>query len=194
MTLTYLAKTYIVRFFYILTAPIALISLAGYLFRSSESAYVTFAKLLSLIPGKIGNYIRTSYYMLTLTECHYDLSVDFCTFFAHPNARVGRSVVIGSFTIIGSADLHDNVLISSRVSILSGKFQHKVGSDISPGIYYEGFDNIIIGNGTWIGEGAIVMANIGNSCIVSAGSTVTKSMKSNTTAIGNPARFINLEV
>jgi len=193
MKLTYLTKSVLVRVFYIITFIPALFSLTVYLIVNSDSAFVSFAKLFSLIPGKMGNYMRTSYYMLTLTECHYDLSVDFCSFFAHPNAKVRRGVVIGSFSIIGSADLGNNVLISSKVSILSGKFQHKIGQDISPGIYYEGFDNIRIDDNSWIGEGVIVMANIGKNCIVSAGSTVTRAMKDHTTAIGNPARIIQLE-
>ncbi len=188
--MTYKQKKYLVWLFAVITFPLAIISQFYYLVLNTESVYVTFAKFLSLIPGKVGNYTRTSYYMMTLSKCHYDLSVDFASFFAHPNAQVGRKVVIGSFTIIGTANISSNVLISSRVSILSGKFQHYFDGNVAS--KHQLFSEVSIGENTWIGEGAIVMASIGKDCIVSAGSVVTKNMDNEHTAIGNPARFVNI--
>jgi len=188
--MTYDQKKYIVWFFMLFTAPFAFISMIFYLIFNTEGTFVAFAKLLSLVTGKIGNYLRTSYYMLTLSKCHYDLSVDFASFFAHPNAVVGRKVVIGSFTIIGTAKISNNVLISSHVSILSGKFQHYSEGNVAS--KYQLFSEVSIGKNTWIGEGAIVMASIGERCIVSAGSVVSKNMGDDLTAIGNPARFISM--
>jgi len=190
----YTLKGVIVWFLHLFTWPFTVPSLIAYRFFGSEELFSTSAKLLSLIPGKLGQYIRTSFYCQTLTHCKYDLAVGFCSYFAHPTAIAGRHVGVGSFSIIGTVKLGNDVYISSRVSILSGKYQHGAGlGNKGVGSGNIKFQEITIGDRVWIGEGAIVMANIENDCIVSAGSVVTKLMPSNNTAIGNPARFLKRE-
>ncbi len=155
-----------------------------------EALFDFSAKLLSLVPGKIGQYLRTSFYVVTLIECPADLAMAFGSFFSRPTARVGRSVVIGSYSIIGNAELEDGVLIASRASVLSGKYHHSSGvqgGEVSHATHYE---RVLVGEGSWIGEGAIVMASMGKKCIVGAGSVVTKPAPDHTIAIGNPARFL----
>lgn len=152
-----------------------------------QHAFASCAKLLSLVPGTAGRYLRTSFYKLTLDHCHYDLSVDFCSFFSKRQVRLGRGVVIGSFSIIGKAIIGNGTLVASRVSILSGKYQH--GSSMHNTRGNQQFMQIQIGSDNWIGENAVIMANLGNHCIVSAGGIVSKAMPDNNLAVGNPARF-----
>jgi acetyltransferase-like isoleucine patch superfamily enzyme len=183
-------KRIIVYGMYVLVWPFGLLSHLTYRWFGNQAAFDFSAKLLSLIPGKIGQYIRTAFYKMTLTECHYDLMVGFGSFFAQPTVRAGRRVGMGSFTIVGSSVLGDGVLISSRVSVLSGKYQH--GSAL-PGVTPSGegrYEPVTIGSGSWIGEGAIVMASLGQHCMVSAGSVVTKPAPDRVVAVGNPARFL----
>jgi acetyltransferase-like isoleucine patch superfamily enzyme len=183
-------KRLVVYCMYLLVWPFGLVSLLPYKLSGNESAFDFSAKLLSLVPGKVGQYLRTAFYKMTLTECHYDLMVGFCSFFSHPTVRAGRQVGMGSFSIIGTADIGDNVMISSRVSVLSGKHQHgsALHGTIPPDeVHYE---TVTIGAGSWIGEGAIVMASIGRQCMVSAGSVVTKPAPDRVVAVGNPARFL----
>jgi acetyltransferase-like isoleucine patch superfamily enzyme len=52
------------------------------------------------------------------------------------------------------------------------------------------YETVTIGRETWVGEGAIIMANVGRRCIVSAGAVVTKEMPDNVVIGGNPARVI----
>jgi acetyltransferase-like isoleucine patch superfamily enzyme len=52
------------------------------------------------------------------------------------------------------------------------------------------YETISIGSRTWVGEGAIVMANVGSDCIVSAGAVVTREMPSRVLIGGNPATVI----
>ena len=157
----------------------------------SERLFDFFAKLFSLLPGKPGQYLRASYYMQTLAECHYDLFVGFGSFFSHATARVGRGVKIGSFSIVGTAILEDHVAIGSRVSVLSGKYQHGGGPRgrdiVHNDVHYE---QVRIGARTWLGEGAVVMAHVGRHSIVSAGSVITRPVPDNVTAVGNPARVV----
>lgn len=186
----YALKRIIVYCMYVLVWPFGLLSNLAYKGFGDERIFDFSAKLLSLVPGKIGQYIRTAFYKMTLTECHYDLMVGFGSFFSHPTARAGRRVGMGSFTIVGTAVLGDGVMIGSRVSVLSGKYQH---GGFLHGVTPSGegrFETVTIGAGSWIGEGAIVMASLGERCMVSAGSVVTKPAPDRVVAVGNPARFL----
>ena len=51
---------------------------------------------------------------------------------------------------------------------------------------------IRIGDGVWIGGGAIVLpgVTIGDGCVVGAGSVVTRDLPPLALAVGNPARII----
>lgn len=182
-------KRAIVCFMHAVTWPLWVPSALAYRLRGTENIFDFSAKLISLVPGKVGQFLRASFYMQTLRRSHYDLAVAFGSFFAHPTAEVGRSVFIGSFSIIGNARIGNNVLIASRVSILSGKYTHGGGmrGEITKDTWYEA---VTIGEGCWIGEGAIVMASLGRNCIAGAGSVVTKPVPDGIIAVGNPARFL----
>lgn len=190
----YRLKILMVWIAHLVTWPFAIPAILDYKIFKSERMFDFSAKLLSLAPGRLGQYLRTSYYMQTLSECHYDLYIGFASFFSHITATVGRDVKIGSFSIIGTAALGDHVVIGSRVSILSGKYQHgggKRGRDLKNNSLH--FERVAIGENTWLGEGSVVMSNVGSDCIVSAGSVVTKPIPDGMTAVGNPARFMNFE-
>jgi virginiamycin A acetyltransferase len=49
-----------------------------------------------------------------------------------------------------------------------------------------------IGEGAWIGNGAIVMADVGRHTIVAAGAVVTKPLPDYAIAAGIPARVIRM--
>ncbi|MCD8267496.1 MAG: sugar O-acetyltransferase [Parabacteroides sp.] len=51
---------------------------------------------------------------------------------------------------------------------------------------------ITIGNDVWIGGGVIVLPGItiGDNCVIGAGSVVTRSIPSNSLAVGNPCKVI----
>jgi len=175
----------------LITWPFTLFSLIWLKVFSSVGFFDFSAKLLSIIPGLLGQYIRASFYVLTLKKCHFDVSIGFGSFFAQPDVEVGRKVAIGNYSIIGTSTICDNVLISSKVSIISGKYQHSAGSFSAPSDRIEtSYQRITIGKRCWLGENSVVMADLGEDCIISAGSIVTKSAPSGITAIGNPARFL----
>jgi virginiamycin A acetyltransferase len=186
----YELKRMIVYGMYLFVWPFGLLSHLTYKWFGNERAFDFSAKLLSLVPGRIGQYIRTAFYKMTLAECHYDLLVGFGSFFAHPTARAARRVGMGSFTIVGTANIGEGVLIGSRVSVLSGKYQHGGFLHGAPPSAEGHFETVTIGAGSWIGEGAIVMASLGQHCMVSAGSVVTKPAPDRVVAVGNPARFL----
>ena len=183
-------KQFLVRCFHLVTWPLAQPATILHKWRGSEALFDAFAKLLSLLPGKVGQYVRASFYMQTLNTCHADVVVAFGAFFSHPTARIGRSVSIGSYSIVGTADIGDRVQIASRVSILSGRHQHGDTDKLSEHGALN-FEMLGIGEESWLGEGAIVMASVGRRCIVGAGSVVTKPVADGLAVGGNPAVPLN---
>jgi len=167
---------------------IATAKLEQFLLRS-ESWFATCAAILSLIPGKVGNYFRLAFYRFTLQKCSYDACFSFGVLIAHRTAEIGNHVTIGAYSIIGTVTIDDHVLIASRVSIPSGGRQHEI-DDPTKHITEEKpvFERVHIGTDTWIGEGAIVMADIGSRCVVSAGAVVYRPIPDGKMAMGNPAR------
>ena len=93
--------------------------------------------------------------------------------------------------MIGSITIENDVLIGSNVSIINGNRQHGI-SRLDIPIREQGgvYPTITIGADSWIGDRAIVMANIGKHCVIGAGSVVTKDIPDYSVAVGNPARVI----
>lgn len=188
--MNYRTKEFIVSGCHLFTWPFAQPASLLHKWRGSEALFDFSAKLFSLVPGKIGQYLRASFYMQTLSRCHADLAMAFGSFFSRPTARVGRSVTIGSYSIVGTADLGDRVLIASRVSVISGRYQHgRAGNRL--GHDSVAYCRVSVGAGSWIGEGAIVMASIGANCVVGAGAVVAKAFDADLVLVGNPARILS---
>ncbi|MCJ8503129.1 acyltransferase [Desulfatitalea alkaliphila] len=171
----------------ILTMPLSV------LFRISKSKklFAGQAQLMALVPGTIGSYLRVAYYCMTLEACSSKGYIGFGTFIAHPETELGRGYYIGAFTIIGTAKIGDHATIASHVSILSGNSQHgfkQIGKPIQEqtGVYRK----ITIGANCWIGNGAIIMDDLGIQNVIAAGSVVTKKTEDYVVVAGNPAKEI----
>ena len=156
-----------------------------------EPAYSFFAQLLALAPGMPGDYLRIGFYRLTLAECSLSSRVSFGSFFAHPQAKLGPGVYIGSYCIIGMAGIGARCQIASGVQILSGRHQHLRSDDGELGGAEHGvFTSVSIGPECWIGAAAIVMADAGEGATIGAGSVVTRPVPAHSVVAGNPARVI----
>jgi acetyltransferase-like isoleucine patch superfamily enzyme len=153
--------------------------------------YRFFAQSLSLIPGVPGDYVRAGFYRLTLQGFGKGSRIEFGSYFAHPQARVGNGVYLGAMNILGRVEIGDGCQIASGVQILSGKGQHVRKQDGGLGGAEEGvFRTVRIGVQCWIGAGCIVMADVGDRTTVGAGSVVTRPLPADCTAVGSPARVI----
>lgn len=153
--------------------------------------YTLFAHSYAIIPGVIGDYLRVAFYMLTLEECFLSSRISFGTFFAHPDATIGPNVYIGSYCILGKCKIGARTQIASGVQILSGRRQHARGDQGEISGAAEGvFETVTIGSDCWIGAAAIVMAEVGSSTTIGAGSIVTRPIPSFSVAVGNPAKTI----
>ncbi len=83
-------------------------------------------------------------------------------------------------------EIGDNVVLAPNVHILA----HDASMWNDTG--YTRIAPVKIGNNVFIGAGTIIMpgVSIGDDCVIGAGSVVTKSIPSNSVAVGNPARVL----
>ena len=51
-----------------------------------------------------------------------------------------------------------------------------------------------VGSQTWIGEAAVVMADVGSQCIVAAGSVVASRVADRSIVAGNPCRYVGRSI
>jgi virginiamycin A acetyltransferase len=153
-----------------------------------ESAFAAGSEWLCLVPGRLGVYLRRGYYRMALEACASDCHIGFGTTFAHPQARIGRGVYIGNRCTLGTVAIGDHATIGSNVDILSGRRQHNFSRLDAP-IQDQGgtFDRVCLGRNCWIGNSAVVMADVDDDCVIGAGSVVVKPVPPRSLAVGNPA-------
>ena len=191
------ARTVIRRYFKtcvnILFLVFALMPAVLSAFGRLKPVYTFFAHASATLPGAPGDYFQGAFYRLTLAEFHLSSRVSFGSFFAHPQARVGRRVYVGSYTVLGMVILQDGVQIASGVQILSGNHQHRRSP--SGTVHHAGeFITVTIAEDVWIGAAAIVMADVGARTTVGAGSVVTHAIPPDVVAMGNPARVVGWNI
>ena len=171
--------------------PAVVASRLASLIMGRARAFPGWSQLFSLFPGLIGVNLRRAFYRLTLSRCGQGACISFGTVFSHCTAAVGKKVYVGAYCSIGDVNLQDDVLLSSHVSILNGCRQHGIDRlDLpireQPGQY----PRVTIGRDSWIGERAVVMADVGKHCVVGAGAVVTKPLPDYAIAVGNPAKVL----
>jgi acetyltransferase-like isoleucine patch superfamily enzyme len=129
-----------------------------------------------------------AYYYGTLEHCSWETHIGFGSLFTHRAASLGARVSIGAYCVIGHARVGDDVRMGSRVSIPSGKRQHL--DDQGRPADLTRLDSVTVVSRVWLGEGAIIMADIGDRCIVAAGAVVSQPMAEACLIAGNPARVV----
>ena len=159
--------------------------------RGSEDVFRFWNNALAVLPGGPGVYVRRAFYHLTLTKCSLNCWIGFGALFSHRTAEVADEVYIGPYAVIGSARLETGCLIGTRASLLSGLAQHERRPDgrwAPAGTM--GFQQITVGSHAWVGEAAVVMADVGAGALVGAGSVVSSPVPPGVVVAGNPARFV----
>jgi virginiamycin A acetyltransferase len=160
-------------------------------FSGRDELFHFWGQALALVPGLPGRFLRRSFYYLTLRKCSLSCDIGFMSSFNDRRSEVGRGVYVGFGVGLGLVTMGDGCLLGSRVSIINGGQQHALGPDgrLTP------FDRtrarrVHLGEQTWIGEGAIIMADVGPRCIVGAGSVVSRPVPEGCIVAGNPIRLI----
>ena len=108
------------------------------------------------------------------------------------NIRVGRNVFMNFDCVLLDCNriiIGDNVLMGPGVHIYAATHPLDAATRASG---RELALPVTIGNDVWIGGGAIICpgVEIGDGCVIGAGSVVTRSVPAGTVAAGNPCRAI----
>jgi hypothetical protein len=170
---------------YALLAPAFVASALGII------SFETVAKGLSLIPGLGGMWLRRLWYQRTLAACGSSLYVDFLGAIRTPQTRVGHHVYIGVACWVGWADIGDDVMLGGHIVVLSGLAQHTFERLDIPMRAQAGQARCVrIGSDVWVGNGAIIGADVSDGTVVAAGSVVTKTFPPLSIIAGVPARIV----
>jgi virginiamycin A acetyltransferase len=148
---------------------------------------------LALVPGLPGLYLRRAFLSVALERCAPTSVVEFGVTFSRVGARLDDNVYVGAFCNLGLVHLEQDVLIASGVHIPSGPETH--GSELVDVVIRDqpGRRQLVrVGAGSWVGSGAIVMADVGRDCIIGAGAVVTSPIPARSVAVGVPARVIRV--
>lgn len=177
--------------FTLLALPFWLLFWLTSLVFGKDQAITSYSQLMSLFPGQFGNYLRLAFYQLALEKCGKDSVIAFGTLFSQQDTQLGDGVYIGPQCNLGKCEIGDHCLLGSGVHIMSGKSQHNF-DDLDTPLKDQGgqFQKVIVGEDSWLGNGTLVMANVGKKCIVGAGSVVVDDIPDYTIAAGNPAKAL----
>jgi virginiamycin A acetyltransferase len=175
----------------ILVLPAYLLYRLEALALGAERAFPGYSQALAPVPGFCGIYLRRAFYRLVFPRCESGACVSFGTIFSHPGAEVGRDAYVGPYCSLGEVTLESDVLLGSYVSVTNGARQHGIDRlDIpireQPGLW----PRVTIGRDTWIGDRAVVMADVGMHCVIGAGAVVTRPIPDYAIAMGVPARVV----
>lgn len=147
--------------------------------------------VLAVAPGAPGIYLRRAFYHMTLDACSLRTFIGFGAVFSQRQVEVADGAYIGPYAIVGSCRIGEGCLIGSRASILSGGNLHELdeqgrwgASDLSK------MKQVEIGAHAWIGEAAVVMADVGGGAMVASGAVVSTPVPERVMVGGNPARFV----
>jgi acetyltransferase-like isoleucine patch superfamily enzyme len=111
-----------------------------------------------------------------------------------PVVRIGNRCVIGKGSaVIGHerVEMGDDVWTGNHVYITDANHGY-VDRDEPVGRQFAAPRPVLIGSGSWLGHGALVVggATIGEHVVVGAGAVVTGDLPDYSVAVGNPARVI----
>jgi acetyltransferase-like isoleucine patch superfamily enzyme len=175
----------------LITLPCLVAYRAGCLALGAERAFPGWSQAFSLLPGLTGVYLRRAFYRRALAHCGADTCLTFGTVFSSPTAEVGRRVYVGAFCCLGDVALEDDVLLGSHVSVMNGGAQHGIDRLDLPIREQPGsWPRVTIGRDSWVGDRAVVLADVGKHCVIGAGAVVTRPIPDYAIALGVPARVI----
>ena len=146
---------------------------------------------LSLVPGIVGVLVRRGFYVIALRGCARDVSIGFGTTFAVRGTTIGKNTYIGNFCSIGLASIGSDVLIGSNVDLIGSPRLHDFSRTDVP-IKSQGGEiaYVNVGDGCWIGNSSVILADVGSECVVGAGAVLAEAAENWGIYVGNPARKV----
>lgn len=149
------------------------------------------SQALGLVPGVIGDYVRRAFLARVLDRCAVTATVQFGCLFSQAGARIDDHVYVGPRCDLGLVHLERDVLLASGVYIPSGGATHGIEALDRPIREQPGSKQLVrVGEGSWVGSAAVIMADVGRHCVIGAGSVVTKPIPDFSVAAGVPAAVL----
>ena len=146
---------------------------------------------LALIPGVLGQYLRRAFLARTIAHCDATATIAFGTLFSQTGAKLDAYCYVGPGCHLGLVHIERDVLVGAGVHVPSGGATHGTEDLTRPIWQQPGAPTLVrIGEGSWIGSAAVIMADVGRHSIVGAGAVVTKPLPDYVLAAGVPARII----
>ena len=161
-------------------------------YRIGLVSFLSASRILALVPGRPGIFMRRFWYGRTLEACGTDLIVEWMSVFKTPISRIGDRVVIAPFCFIAECDIRDDVGIGQYSIVQGGAHTH--GMDLGmPMIQQMGnLRRVTVGPDAWIGVGPRILTDVLPGTVVGAGAVVTRTFEPNAVLVGVPARQIRV--
>lgn len=157
----------------------------------SDRALEGSTEALALLPGVVGEYLRRAFLAQTLAGCDITATIRFGTVFSRTAARLEANVYVGPGCHLGWVHLERDVLLGAGVHVPSGPALHGTADPDRPIREQPGSPTVVrIGQGTWVGSAAVVLADVGRHSVIGAGAVVTRPLDDYVVAAGVPARVI----
>lgn len=112
--------------------------------------------------------------------------------YCNANITIGNNCWLGKYLNVlgnGQVIIGDNVDIAPEVKIITGS--HDIGKDGRRAGQGKSL-KVIIKSGAWIGANVTIVGNciIGEGSVIGAGSVVVKDVPANCVVVGNPSRIV----
>jgi acetyltransferase-like isoleucine patch superfamily enzyme len=157
-----------------------------------DRAIQSSTQLLGLVPGLTGQYLRRAFLSRTLDACHHTAVVEFGTTFSQAGTRLDARAYIGPGCHLGLVHIERDALIAAGVHIPSGSTTHSMDDSARSIRDQPSARRLVrIGAGSWIGAGAVVMADVGKDSVVGAGAVVTEAVPGGVVTAGVPSRVLH---
>ena len=154
-------------------------------------AFSASSESIARVPGLRGVYLRQAFYSRTLSYCGQDVYFGWNSVFSMTEAGVGDRVYIGRYCSIGFGEIGEGAMLADGVQVLSGGHEHgEAREGVAMQDQPQSYHRVRIGRDVWIGTGAVIMADIGDGCVIGAGAVVTRPVPPGSLAVGVPARVV----
>lgn len=156
-----------------------------------RKAFGSIMQAASLWPGISGEWFRRGVLQWITGRPLHNCCISFGCLFSDPDLELSSGIYLGPGCSIGRTRIGENTILGSGVHVPSGMRQHGTASTDTAIRDQPGkFDRVCIGKNAWIGNQAVIMADVGQGCVIGAGSVVTRPVPDFGVAAGNPARMV----
>lgn len=105
-------------------------------------------------------------------------------------AHIGEGCSLWAGDSTGRIVIGEDALFGPQVFITASNYRYAPGTPVMRQPRVE--RDVVIGRDVWLGARAIVLADVGDGCVVAAGSVVTRALPPGAVAAGVPARVIRM--